>query len=199
MVNDKLAAWLTDVGHPERLMFARGERLFVQGSPADKLYLLKQGAVKLVRGTIGVDACGLDVVFSGEFFGRTALTAEAAFTATAVALQPGEAHAFSSPALTGLLRGNAEAALEAAELLGRRADRLEWMRSLALKPVRQRVIELLIDLTGRGGPELPLTHRDLAELAGVRIETMIRALSALQREGFLNKARGRIALVRRAL
>ena len=90
-VENNLAATQTCIGHlwvfeslkPEELGalvraawrkdYKRGQEVFYQGGPANKLFLIKAGRVKLSKTTEGGDELTLDIRKAGDFLGENML------------------------------------------------------------------------------------------------------------------------------
>jgi CRP-like cAMP-binding protein len=62
------------------------------------------------------------------------------------------------------------------------------------EPVSRRIIRVLLRLRGQFGDELPMTHRELAQMAWTSTETAIRAIRQLKLRGVLAGARRRIVV-----
>jgi CRP-like cAMP-binding protein len=87
---------------PRRL--AQGERLFRQGDPGDRLYVLTEGSISVVSADATAGAVRQRyVTFSpGMMFGETAMVDSGGRTADAVADSPAEVYALTSAALEAL-------------------------------------------------------------------------------------------------
>lgn len=90
---DRLAAALTEVAAP------RGTVLFRQGEPADRFYVIVDGAVGVVR-----DGRPIARLIAGEFFGETALLFTEERTATIAATEDTVLWALDRSAFTALVR-----------------------------------------------------------------------------------------------
>jgi CRP-like cAMP-binding protein len=72
-------------------------------------------------------------------------------------------------------------------------DRLrdvEHKSCMAFDSVEQRLAQALLSLSKKFGPTIPLTKHELAEMAGTTVETAIRVLSQLRKQGILTSSRG---------
>lgn len=174
--------------------FSKKQILFREGEKAAHLWVLKEGLVKLVKGSAAADSLTLEMIFPGEVFGRSVLGRKKTYSAAAVALSDGSAVRIPSAAVLKMLRESPAMASEAAAILEERSEHSDRMRLLARKPVRERLIAILKELSRRFKGDVPLSHREVAHLAGTRMETVIRVLSALQREGRLEKEYGFIRM-----
>jgi len=58
--------------------------------------------------------------------------------------------------------------------------------------VEKRILHVLVNLVSEFGNTIPLTRREIAEMAGTTVETSIRTFSRLEEEGLVSTSRGRI-------
>jgi CRP/FNR family transcriptional regulator len=88
------------------------------------------------------------------------------------------------------------------ELSRRLRSATDLVRSLAVDRVEQRIARVLLKLanaTGRPTPEgltidIPLTRQDVADMTGTTVESAIRVMSKLRRQGLITTHRGRVVL-----
>lgn len=168
-----------------------GEVLFAEGQPCRALWLLVSGRVRL--GHAGLDGRSQVAGFRGAgsilevvpvFDGRYHL-------ATATALDAVTALAIPREVVREIARRNPVIAQRAIALLCLEIRRRDiWTAISALRDSRGRLGCALSHLAREFGvPEghgvriaYPLTRQDLADRAGVRLETAIRVMSDLQRK-----------------
>ena len=62
------------------------------------------------------------------------------------------------------------------------------------KPVRERIVAVLLNLAKKFGSTIPLTCREIAEMAGTTVETTIRIFSEFKKDRLIRAARSRITL-----
>jgi CRP/FNR family transcriptional regulator, nitrogen oxide reductase regulator len=184
---------LEDVG--AEVAFLRGEDLFRQGDPADALYIVLRGRVKLVRAAPTGASTLLDVLSVGDDLDLASIVEGKSHAATAKTLCDGTAWRLPTAAFRRLL---AEWPLLAGNLLKLMATRhrevVEDLSALAVLNVEGRLCRALSDLSRRYGIlgdcrgvilDLGLTRQDLADLTGTTLETAIRALNRLKGQGHL--------------
>ena len=104
-----------------------------------------------------------------------------------------------------LLRHHPDLALRAMSEAGRRLrTAYDMMRSLAVERVERRIARVLLRLVGTTGIrdehgiviDIPLSRRDLANMAGTTMETAIRVMSKLAREGIVDtEHRGQVVVL----
>ena len=182
----------------------RGQTLARQGEPADALYLVEQGLLKLVQVT--PDGHELIVRFVGalEPFGGVVALEGATYPVTALAVEPTHLLVWPRGALLALLATYPQVRTNLLrEMTAHMTDALTRVRELATERVGQRLAHTLLRLgrqVGEKTPEglmllHPLTRQELAELTGTTLYTVSRMLSRWQADGVI-ESRGRRLLVR---
>jgi CRP/FNR family cyclic AMP-dependent transcriptional regulator len=183
----------------------RGEVLFDEGDPGDRLYVINEGKIKLGASSSDGRETLLAILGPGEMFGELSFFDPGPRNATAVALTDvsllGVGHADLEPWLTG--RPEVAASLLAA--LARRLRRTnEAMADLVFSDVPGRVAKALLDLAGKFGEPNDdgsvhvvhdLTQEELAQLVGASRETVNKALADFQNRGWLRLEQRGVDLV----
>jgi CRP/FNR family cyclic AMP-dependent transcriptional regulator len=189
-----------------RRSFGSGEVIFHEGDPADAFHVIDSGLVAIRSSTPLGDTATFTVLGPGEFFGEVALvTAQKLRTASAVAktatrtisLHRDDLERLRSehPAVTELLL---------VALAGHIARLSTQLVDAYYVPVNKRIYRRLLHIADVVGPDggtvtLPLTQDDLAGLAGTTRQTVNLALSAAEGDGLIQRERGKITLLDRAL
>ena len=172
--------------------------IFRQGDVADRLWIVAQGEVKIVRQDEGGREVILEVITPGEVFGGAAIFLPE-HPATARPLTPSvETVSFPSEGYAQALAGSPATALKIIRMLGLRLHSTLKMNQLAGERVERRMAFILLKMAGvcgRPDPDgilltVPLTRQDLADMAGTTIETAIRMLSRFQTEGLVSTRKG---------
>jgi CRP-like cAMP-binding protein len=172
----------------------RGQTLFDEGDPGDRLYVVTHGKIKLGRTSPDGRENLLAVLGPGEMFGELSLFDPGPRTATATAVTDSTLIGLGHDDLQPWLTGRPEVA---AQLLGALARRLrrtnEAMADLVFSDVPGRVAKQLLDLARRFGVPTDdgvrvthdLTQEELAQLVGASRETVNKALADFASRGFL--------------
>lgn len=192
-LSDSQLLHLEDVG--SEVPFTRGEDLFRQGDPADALYVVLRGRVKLVRHAPTGASTILDVLSVGDDLDIASVVDGRVHATSARALSDGTSWRLPTPAFRRLL---AEWPLLAGNLLrllaARQRETTEDLSALAVLNVEGRLCRAMADLSRRYGIlgdcrgvilDLALTRQDLADLTGTTLETAIRALNRLRGQGLV--------------
>jgi len=169
--------------------------LFQEGEPADHLWIVRSGWVRLVRRVTDGQHLTVDIVTpKGRFCGLTAFIG-GHYMATAVAAGPVTVVAIPAKALSHLMQEHVELASYVAKQFDERYQHMVAAYTTAFCPVQQRLAAVLIRLKGAFGSVLPVTRREVAEMGGTTVETAIRVTRQMQKEGILQVSRGRIEIL----
>jgi CRP-like cAMP-binding protein len=176
--------------------FARHKVLFFEDQPAEYLWVVRTGGVRLYKSSASGRVTTLETLGPGEMFGAVSSLDEDRYTASAESLSPGSAWCLPRKAMLELLAQEPAAAIDVLVTISRRLrgaqDRL---RSFANDPAPARLASEL--LRAARGAEARVTRRELAEAAGTTVETAIRVLRRFEADGLIAGEVGRIHLVDR--
>jgi CRP-like cAMP-binding protein len=177
-----------------RRVLPRGEVLFHEGDPGDRLYVIVEGKVKLGRGSGDGRENLLAVLGPGEMFGELSLFDPGPRNATATAIADTVLIGVGNEDLTSWLTGRPDVARQLLLALARRLRRTnEALADLVFSDVPGRVAKALLDLAERfGRPNEEglrvahdLTQEELAQLVGASRETVNKALADFAARGWL--------------
>ena len=177
--------------------FDQDAMIFLEGDPADRLWVISAGQVKIVKHTSDGQENLLEVITPGEMFGGAGLLL-AMHPATAVAMTPTTTLSIERDPYLQLIRQYPDIALRIIYLLGERLQASMKMRALAVERVDVRLANILLKLCEKAGEtteegmriNLPLSRQDLADMAGTTIETAIRVMSRFRKEGLVHTEPG---------
>jgi len=195
-----------DKGRITRLInerrYAQGARIFSEGDPADAMFIVKEGLVRLVSDSNTGAETILHMLKPGEVFGELFFAEERrAFDAVAG----------TDVAVTVIARKNFEEILASLPAVARNFIRLLSRRLVKVEQgfagfghtwSYQRLGKMLLQLGAEHGVPTPggrliqlrLTHEDLAKLIGTTRETVSKQMNRFRRMGLL-KRHGRHLLV----
>lgn len=181
----ELTAILDD---PEVRVFAEGETLFLQGEPAQRLFVIMQGMVELVIERPGQAPEVLARLVEGETVGADALLPGGRHAATARVADPTLAAVISAAGLSTRLEANFDLALAMlAEMAGSLRGQIKEITELKLQSTTERLASYLAalagDCDGRIVVRLPCEKRLLADRLGMEPATLSRAFAKLRELG----------------
>jgi CRP/FNR family cyclic AMP-dependent transcriptional regulator len=179
-----------------RRVFARDAILFHQGSPAQSLYLIESGAVRIFAdGEMGQEIT-LDIYGPDECFGETALLDGNVRLTSAMALEKTVTYALSRDDFLRCLDQHPQVARQVMALLAHRLEHATaYAENLAFLNVAGRVAAVLLELAARYGseagslgPDVHLTQAELASWVCASREMVNRVLHAYRDQGLIEMA-----------
>lgn len=177
--------------------------VYFEGDPAEYLYLIAMGRVKLVRNTTAGHEVWLDTLHGGEYFGNLAALGARTYSETAIAHTDCCILRISSSDFETVLRQHPEVTLKVLTAVGQRLQQSQdVVKQLSTYTVEQRVASVLCRLAGKMGEErqegvliqLPFSRQDLAAMAGTTTETVSRVMSRFAEAGLVQTGRKWVAV-----
>ncbi len=172
----------------------KGEVLFSEGDPGDRMYVIVDGKIKLGQTSGDGRESLLAVLGPGEMFGELSLFDPGVRTSTATGLTDAIVLGLGNDQLRPWLAGRPEVAAALLQALARRLRRTnEAMADLVFSDVPGRVAKALMDLGEKFGTILPdglmvthdMTQEELAQLVGASRETVNKALADFAQRGWI--------------
>ena len=174
----------------------RGDVLFHEGEPGDRLYVIREGKIKLgTRSSDGRENL-LAVLGPGEMIGELSLFDPGTRTATATAISDAVVLEMGHHDLQTWLSSTPAVAEHLLQALARRLRRPnEALADLVFSDVPGRVAKALLDLSSRFGRPVDdgirvahdLTQEELAQLVGASRETVNKALADFAARGWVRR------------
>jgi CRP-like cAMP-binding protein len=185
--------------------FDAGAYIFMEGEPANRLYLVVSGRVKMIKHSPDGQETILSMFNAGQIIGEVGVLAGGAYPATAQAMVPTRTLSLARKSYVQLLGKHPELAWSLIKELGRRLQAAhEAIRSLAVEKVERRIARLLLRLAAASGQRqgdaiqlsVPLTRQEIADMIGTTVETAIRTMSKLRRLGLVDDEQGLIRILK---
>jgi len=184
--------------------YQRGKLLYLEGDPAEHIYLIEQGWVKATRLRKDGREQWMRVLGAGDIFGEIAVLSQTDYPATVVALEPLNAWVFSADLFLTLMENNSFS-----KGLARRSawQVLQFARlaeDLSLKSIEQRLVSTLLRYAefNNGVWEIPrrdwTTFDEMAARLGTVRDVLSRSLRALERENVIKVEKQKIIVVDQA-
>jgi CRP-like cAMP-binding protein len=175
---------------------SRGDVLFREGEPGDRLYVIAQGKIKLGRRSSDGRENLLSILGPGEMFGELSLFDPGPRTATASSVSDSLVYELRHQALVAWVNAHPKVATHLLGALARRLRRTnETLADLVFSDVPGRVAKALLDLSTRFGEPSDdgvrvahdLTQEELAQLVGASRETVNKALADFASRGWVRR------------
>lgn len=178
---------------------------FFHGDPADYLYVLISGQVKLVQSNPSGKQVNIRTIRPWEMFAALgAVRKEATYPASAEALQDSTAIAIKSDFMGEMMQTRPYLAMALTRLLTSNIQEIQARyRELATERVEQRIAHTVLRLASQMGQriedettvvELAFSRQDLAEMSGTTLFTVSRTLSEWEKSGLIEAGRERIRI-----
>ena len=174
----------------------RGELILLEGEPAEALYFVASGVVKVFKTSADGKEQILYLVRPGESFNDVPVFDGGPNLASAQAMGPVVLYGIRKSDLEVLLREHPQVALNANQVLSHRVRHLvSLVEDLSFRHVTGRVAKILLEHAGDGtGPRPRLTQQEMAAMAGTAREMIGRSLKTLEEEGVIRLDRHRIVI-----
>ena len=163
----------------------RDESLFCEGDPADAVFVVVSGTVRLSKMLADGRRQIIGFHEAGDLIGF-ALSQEHSYSAEAVT--SARLRRVSRTKLEGLMDANPQLRLSLFSLAARElAAAQRQLLLLGRKTARERLCSFLVERRrdGSGTIELPMSRTDIADYLGLTIETVSRTLSQLRSAGLI--------------
>jgi CRP/FNR family transcriptional regulator, cyclic AMP receptor protein len=190
-------------GAATQVTFVKGQTIFVQDEPGDRMFVVAEGAIKLVVRSRHGEVVELARHWPPAVFGEVALLDGGPRSATAEAVERSLLLGITRDKLIGLLRSDAgvvDALLRSLGELVRRANR--QTTDLVFLDLQGRVARKLLELAA--APATPgvaaldrpgFTQTELAHMVGGVRQTVNLALRSLEARGLIRVSGGRIEIL----
>lgn len=187
--------------------YGPGEIICLTGDPGERLFVLADGRVRLMRHSLSGKNVLLDLLTPGEFFGSLSTAGDDFYPDTAEAQTQTCVLSIRASDFRRILQDHPQVVLKVLDITAARLSAAhERVRQLSALPVEGRIANLLLLLARKFGEkkevglliQVPLTRDDLAAMAGTTTESASRVMSQFQREGWIKTGRQWAAIVKSA-
>ena len=180
--------YLDDNG--EEIEFSQGEEIYREGGNVHMVYLILKGIVK----THKLDENGKELITgifnADEFFGFSSLTANEIYEEYATAMEDSTLVGVNKEKLSAVLRENHGLAMELMHVLAESlTDAKQQLLEMAYGSVRKKTASTVLKFADKLKQDkhgnMHILRSDLASVAGMATETLIRTLSSFKKEGLI--------------
>jgi CRP/FNR family transcriptional regulator, cyclic AMP receptor protein len=183
MINPEI---LEKFGATKKLL-AKTEILFEEGTEAHYYYQIISGEIKVLNWSEDGKEFIQGIFTEGQGLGEPPLLGCFHYPASGIAIMPSEIYKLSYQSMVDLLKDNFDIHLKLTHIL---SNRLQYkamiMKGMSSYDAEHRIVSLLRYLKKRDGVkgiyEVTLTRQNLADLTGLRVETVIRTVKLMQEQ-----------------
>lgn len=171
--------------------YTKGDMIYNEGSHSNFIYLIKKGVVKNHK----FDEDGKELITSiqkeDDLFGYSSFTQNIPYQESATAIENSELVCISKYKVKDILNNNHKLTLELIQLLTDDLSTIkEQLLQMAYSSVQKKTAATILKFAEKLNkkPEEPIkiSRNDLASVAGVAIETLIRTISRFKKEGLID-------------
>ncbi len=180
----------------------KGEMLFGQDEPATHFFIVKSGRMKMAHFSEQGREFIQGYFSNGQSFGEPPFFAKLRYPASALATEQSEVWKISYDRFIDLLREHFDIHLGLLQTLSERLIYKSMMLSeVAVEEAAHRLKALMYFLKKDRGirPEkefvVPFTRQQLADMTGLRVETVIRTIKVMEQQGIVEIIEGKIFLL----
>jgi len=174
--------------------YAPHQTVFYEGHVCLGLYLLCSGKVKLTRSSARGRRQIVRIIGPGELIEKHVFGDRALHEVTCETLERSQVCVIDKERYLAVIRGNPQLAIKLIQLLSHEVGvNMDHLDQFTFKTARERLAGLLLELGDRFGKKqedhvrvgLTLKREEVAEMAGMTVETAIRLLGVFRDEGVL--------------
>ncbi|MBP9674611.1 MAG: Crp/Fnr family transcriptional regulator [Bacteriovoracaceae bacterium] len=174
----------------------KGQALFYQGTLTQGLYCVQEGKIKISKTGINGQESLLRMAQAGDVLGYRGLLSSEGHDALAVAMEDSVVCFFDKKNFLNIVQKNPSVAMNLVNKLSQELNIAEEkIVSLSQKSIKERVAELLLILKESHGVreprgwylEIKLKRDEMASMVGMATESLMRLLSQLEEEGYIEK------------
>lgn len=174
--------------------YARQSTIVLEGEPAESVWFVKEGHVKAVNHAASGRCQTLCMVGAKGMFGSCCALSGSQYHCHAVAETEVTVVSLPMADFSALLGKYPQIGAALVAHLSLRLRQSKSIQAFDQETVEKRILHTLKQLVGEFGTTIPLTRKEIAEMAGTTVETSIRTFSRLEKEGLVSTARGRIVV-----
>jgi DNA-binding response OmpR family regulator len=170
--------------------FKKNAVIYQEGQNSNIIYLISNGVIKCHK----LDEQGKELTTSlhkeGDLFGYTSFTKNIPYNETATAIKDVEMSGISKSELIDVLNSNHNLTFELIQLLtddltGVREQLLQMAYGSVHKKTAATILKFAEKLNYKPGEPFRISRNDLASVAGIATETLIRTMSSFKKEGII--------------
>jgi CRP-like cAMP-binding protein len=184
--------------------YAADETICFAGDPAQQLFVVADGRVKLMRHSLSGKNVLLDMLTPGEFFGSLSTLGDEVYPDTAQAQTQTCVLSIHADDFRRILEKHPTVALQVVDIVATRLRTAhERVHQLSTASVEGRIANVLLVLSKKFGKlgdvglliEAPLTREDLAAMIGTTTETASRVMSQFLKDGLIRTGRKWVSIL----
>ena len=174
----------------------KGEIILFEGEPAEALFFVASGAVKIYKTSSDGKEQILNIVRPGDSFNDVPLFDNDTNPASAQAMTPVLLYGINRQQMGAILRKYPDIAMNTIRILAQKVRQLlSLVEDLSFRNVRGRVAKILLEYgADHSEPRPRLTQQEIAAMAGTAREVVGRSLKSLEGDGIIRLESRRVVI-----
>ena len=173
--------------------FSKHDSIFLEDDAAQQVWIVKEGHVKEVIHSADGKNLTLAMAGPGGIFGTASFTG-GEYGCHGVAETDAIVLVFPLSAFQALMAKYPEIARAVVSQISKLLRRSKDTQTFAQECVEKRLLHVLVEMASEFGNTIPLTRKEIAEMAGTTVETCIRTFSHLEEDGLIATERGKFTV-----
>ncbi|MDR5591919.1 response regulator [Christiangramia sp. SM2212] len=174
----------------ELLHFKKGENVYEKGKHSNFFYLVKRGVIKVYRADNQGKELITELYKEDDFFGNHAVNSSSSYEDYATAMEESQVYAISRDEFQKMLAENPKITMQLVEDLSNNMSELKnQLMDMAYGSVRKKAASTILlfaeRITKHPLKSIRISRADLAGVAGMAPESLIRTLSEFKKEGLI--------------
>lgn len=174
--------------------YAKGDPIFLEGEKVHSVWFVKEGRVKAIRHMQQGRDLTVCSVGRGSLFGTCCCFSAETYPCNTVAETPVTVLQIPMTDFLFFMRKYPAVSTGLVTHLSERLRASKDMQSFDQESVEKRLLHVLALMHSEFGDVIPLTRREIAEMAGTTVETCIRTMKKLERAGLVSSERGSVTI-----
>ncbi|MBL0682045.1 response regulator [Aquimarina mytili] len=177
--------------HGEIAEYKKGKIIYKEGEHSNKIYLILKGVIKSHK----MDENGKELITAlykaDDFLGFTSFTDNVPYQESATAVEDAQLAGISKSNLKDILDKSKNISLELMELLTDNLSEIkDQLLQMAYSSVRKKTAQTILQfaqvLNKKPEDNIKISRNDLASVAGIATESLIRTLSSFKKDGLID-------------
>lgn len=169
--------------------YEKGENIYIEGHKAEKLFIINEGRVKVVKLSESGKEQIIRILGPGEFMGELSLFTHAPLNNNSEALEPTTVCIVDGTHIESLIERRPSIALKILKEMSIRLEKAEnQIQALTVQDVEHRLANALLKMADdKNFINLLISKKDLASHIGTSRETLSRKLTSFERKGWIKQ------------
>lgn len=176
--------------------FKRKDIVFKEGEPSHWVWLVKRGWVHLIKPSLEGKENIVFTMSPQEILCGVSAFDQGPYAAGGVAATDCILIQIPSKLFVSFLDENAQFCREVLSICSIRIRKMAQKLAEVTDPVSKRIARVLLASLADFEHEIPITHREISQMIGARVETSIRTFRVLREKGLINIKRSRIEITK---